>query len=84
MEEWPRTIAFQFPSGVDLVPQCYIHKYEQETAGLPEKLTHLRRPPLLFKFLAQEEHFQSEKDTGTKEQLRTGSFWFLSIPQNWS
>ena len=77
-EEQSGTGAFQFPSalGADLVPQSYLHKYHQERAGLPGTLTHLRtqvRPPLLFKFLAQEGPTQSHQDTGTKEQQGTGS-----------
>jgi hypothetical protein len=42
--------------------------------------THLQaevRPPLLFKFLAQEGSSQNHQDTVTKEQLGTGSFWSL-------
>ena len=65
-------------------PQSCIHKYCQERAGLPGMPIYLRgqvRPPLLFKFLAQEGPSQSHQDTGTKDQPGTGSFWFLSVPQ---
>jgi hypothetical protein len=56
-----------------------------ERAGLPRVMTHLRaqvRPPLLLKFLAQEEPTQSHQDKRTKEQPETGSFQFPSVP--WS
>ena len=67
-------------------PQSYIHKYHQKIAGLPGVTTHLQawvRPPLLFKFLAQDRPAQSDQDIGTKDHLGTGSFCFLSAPQSW-
>ena len=75
----PGTGVFWSPSvsRADPVPQNYIHKYCQGKSGLPGVPTHLRarvRPPLLFKFLAQEGPSQSHQDTGTKDQLGTGSF----------
>jgi hypothetical protein len=40
------------------------------------------RPPLLFKYLAQERPTWSPQDTGTKEQQPgTGSFLFPSVPR---
>jgi hypothetical protein len=42
-----------------------------------------RRPPLLFKFLAQEGPSKNHQDTWTIDYLGTGSFWLLSVPQSW-
>ena len=69
-ERLPGTGFFRSPSvpRVDPVPQSYIHKYHQERAGLPGVPTNLQvhvRPPLFFKFLAQEGPSQSYQDTGS-------------------
>jgi hypothetical protein len=53
----------------DPLPQNYIHKYCQERGdlpGVPACLQAQVRPPLLFKFLAQEGPSQSNQDTETK------------------
>jgi hypothetical protein len=70
--------VFQSPTvpRTDPVPQR-IHKYHQERADLPGLLPHLGaqvRPPFLFIFLAQEGTLQNHQNTGTKDQLGTGSF----------
>ena len=87
-KEQPETGVFWFPSPPrgDPLLQTYIHKYCRERAGLPGVPTHLwaqLRPSLLFKFLVEEGPSQSHQDTGTKDQLGTGSFWFVSAPQSW-
>jgi hypothetical protein len=69
-EGLPGTGDFWSPSAsrADPVPHSYIHKYHQERATLPGVTTHLQehvRPPLLFKFLAQEGHPQSHQGTGS-------------------
>jgi hypothetical protein len=59
----------------------------QERAGLLRVGTHLRahvRPPLLFKFLAQEGPNQRHQNTGSKEHQGTGSFQFSFEPQSWT
>lgn len=86
-KELPGTGAFPSPSvpKADPVPQTYIQKCCQETAGLPGMPTHLPaqvRLPLPFKLLAQKGPSQSHWDTGTQDQLSTGSFWSLSTPQS--
>jgi hypothetical protein len=56
-----------------------------ERAGHPEVLIHLRaqvRRPLFIKILSREGTVQSHQDTGTKKMVRTGAFWFPSVPQS--
>jgi hypothetical protein len=65
----------------DPIPQSYIPKYFQKRSGLlrvPILLRAQVRQPLLLKILAQEGPSQSHQDTGTKDQLETGSFCSLS------
>jgi hypothetical protein len=83
---WDRSLpvsicAQSWPCATELHTQ--IPPGESWLAGVPTHFQAQVRPTLLFKFLDHEGPSQSHQDTGTKDQLGTGSFWSLSPPQSW-
>ena len=76
-KHWPRIV---------LEPQLTMPKCYWKRDYLTKVPTHLWaqvRSTFLFKFLAQEEPALSHQDTGTNEQVGTGSIQFLSSPWSW-